>query len=87
MKSIWKFNIPIESKFAITMPKGTQIIAFQYQVITGKTFIWGIVELEVEPETRTFVILGTGFKFEDVPGTYIGTVQILDLVWHLFEKS
>ena len=86
-KSIWKFEIPLEEKIALAMPKGTQIIAFQMQ--GDKACIWGIVEPSRCIETRKFVIRGTGHEFEDDPGTYVGTVQEFEgrFVWHLFEVS
>ena len=85
MKAIWKFEIPIGEKVQISMPIGAQIIAFQTQF--DKQCIWAIVELGVEFEVRRFVIVGTGQKFEKIPGQYIGTAQMIvgTLIWHLFE--
>ena len=85
MKSIWKFSVPIGASIHISMPIGAQIIAFQTQY--DKPCIWAIVELGVDFEVRKFAIVGTGQKFEKVPGEYIGTAQMIagTLVWHLFE--
>lgn len=84
MKEIWKFEVFIEDRFEIAMPKGSEIIAFQTQ--GDKPYIWAIVDPKNKPVLRNFSIKGTGHQFED-PGEYIGTIQQLHgvLVWHLFE--
>lgn len=84
MKEIWKFEIPIEGNFELSMPLGSEIIAFQTQY--ENPCIWAIVNPSSKLVLRTFSIKGTGHQFED-PGKYIGTIQQINgtLVWHLFE--
>lgn len=85
MKSIWKYEVPIEGMFKISMPKGAEIIAFQVQ--HEKPCIWAIVNTDAELTIRTFAIIETGHPFTENPGKYIGTIQMAggNLVWHLFE--
>ena len=84
MKAIWKFEVPIEYKFSLSMPRGAEIIAFQTQRYMA--CIWAIVTTEEEKlEERKFVIYGTGHELRPNPGRYIGTIQNGGYVWHLFE--
>lgn len=87
MKSIWKFETSVESELEVMMPKGAEILAFDAQ--RDKPVIWAIIELGATMEARRFRLVGTGHKFENIPGKYIGTAQIFDgdLVWHLFEVT
>jgi len=85
MKSIWKFEIPVEGEFDVMMPEGAEILSFCTQ--KNKLYIWAIIELGTKFAARRFRLVGTGFKFSERPGRYVGTAQIFDgdLVWHLFE--
>ena len=87
MKSIWKFDVSIGDRIQISMPKGAEIIDFKTQF--DKPCIWAIIELGVDFEVRHFRIIGTGQKFKEIPGEYIGTAQMIagTLIWHLFEEK
>jgi len=88
-KSIWKFELKIDTDFTIEMPKGASVLSAQAQKET--ICIWAIVDTEAEKEKRTFEVYGTG---HDLPSDIekdrmlIGTVQLMGgaLIFHVFEK-
>jgi hypothetical protein len=89
MKVIWKFDILMEDRISIGLPKGAEILTVQTQ--KGIPFLWALVDPEQTPELRYFRIYGTGRQtqdFENLKLTYISTFQIMDgtLVFHLFEE-
>ncbi len=89
MKTIHKFEVPIQDEFELNLPIDSEILCFQVQ--NNKPYLW--IKLYVKAkgvfkhEIRTFKIIGTGWVFEDSDLKYIGTIQQFDgdLVWHLFE--
>jgi len=83
MKAIWKFEIPIESAFSLSMPRASEIIAFQTQ--KNRAYIWAIVFTNMCSVLRKFEMYGTGYGLRPNPGRYIGTIQNGGYVWHLFE--
>lgn len=90
MKTIWKFENPIEDKFSLKMPYAAEILSAQIDQRTGNPCIWAIVETDNEQEERTFVLYGTGNPIENyylVPLNYIGTYQYNggNFVGHVFE--
>ena len=85
--TIWKYELPLgpESEFVIGIPEGAKVLCVQPQAV--EICMWVQVCPEHENENRTFVVHGTGHPIESVGKTYIGTVQIGPLVWHVFEKE
>ncbi len=85
---IWKYPLQVTDKQTITMPKGSRILSCQTQ--GDGPVMWALCSeknvLE-EPEERTFIMFGTGEPMMKVPGDYIGTVQVRELVWHFFEAK
>jgi len=91
MRTIYKYQIPIEGRFRKFLPKEAVILSFQCQ--DGVPTIW--VELNTAHVNieRWFRFYGTGQAIEDIPKDaglhYIGTAQQSQtppLVWHLFEE-
>ncbi len=74
---------PVES--SIAMPAAAQILAVQVQ--DGVPKLWAIVPVGEPLVHRKFVVRGTGTTFEGDEGTYIGTWQAGEFVWHLFEVT
>jgi len=88
MKTIYKYEIPVDDNIRLELPKGAEILSVQEQY--GKPCIWAIVDPEKEVEGRLFELLGTGHNIkasEIINRKYIGTFQLYNgaLVFHLFE--
>lgn len=86
MKTIHKFQVPVEDFVKVAMPLNAQVLCVQLQ--HDVPCIWALVEDDHATEIRCFRWQGTGnsavgCKAED----YVGTVQEFGgtLVWHLFE--
>jgi hypothetical protein len=83
-KEIWKFGVGItDTEQKIIMPKVSKFLTAQMQ--NGKPHVWAIVDPETEHEEKTIRVYATGQALPNEAGTYIGTVQIWDTVWHIFE--
>jgi len=88
MRTILKYEFPIESEVVIKMPQGGVILSVQAQ--RDVTSMWVFFEDSDNPlEDRKFHIYGTGHKIDDSRDlvSYIGTIQIHsgNLVFHVFE--
>lgn len=67
------------------MPKEATILTVQYQ--DNELCLWAIVNIDNPVEDRCFEIFGTGEIIDlAAEAPYIGTVQRIGLVWHVFEK-
>jgi len=70
------------------MPCGAEILQIQAQ---GNDIVfWAIVDPNAPMEERTFHVINTGralprVDYEDGI-VYMGTVQINEVVWHVFEE-
>jgi len=89
MKTIWKFPLELTDRQTIKMPIDAQILSVQSQ---GNVIcLWAIVD-ECDGNRlvpRTFFIAGTGNPLPCNPKSmaFIGTVQIVPFVWHVFESQ
>lgn len=90
MKVIWKYEIPLESRFKIDLPKNARILSVQSQ--NGNPCMW----VEFEPpeinkpsEVRIFFLAATGEAFNETDLEYIETFQCRNgaLVFHLYENK
>jgi len=91
MRTIYKYEVPLEGAFSLRMPKETTILSFQIQNFVP--VIWAKVETAHVDEDRRFRLYGTGHPIANIPKDinlhYIGTVTLSQtpaLVWHLFEE-
>ena len=95
---IYKYPIPMvvnssllpAHKFTLELPKSgiriSKILAFQ--VKDDLPYIWAAIpdKPHDEMEKRNFEIYGTGQEIEyNRDRVYIGTIQLDEFVWHLFE--
>lgn len=87
MKQIWKYTLSVSDHPFITMPKGAKVLSVDVQ--HGDVQVWVLVDPEAPKELRGFRVAGTGQPLEEKIESmrFIGTVQIGDLVWHIFEES
>ena len=88
MKTIWKFQLPIEDETSVLMPNGARILSVQMQ--HGIACIWVLVNPERSNVRRHFAWRGTGHPatgLEEV--AFVGTVQASSgsLVFHLFDRG
>ena len=87
MRTIWKFPVPPENRFALTMPRGAEVLTVQTQF--GAPYMWAIVSPGRQTETRQFHVVCTGEPIPPTAHSYVGTFQLAKLggafVGHLFE--
>ena len=87
MRTIWKFDLPVNDYAGINMPRGAEVLHVHEQY--GKACIWALVEPAAPLEMRSFRIFGTGHTVPEFPRRYIGTVHLAGgaLVFHVFEEA
>ena len=85
MQTIWKFPVPVEDYFEVTMPVGAEVLSVQTQ--GGIPVMWAVVDSEFDVEVRGFCLRGTGHPLDGDEGRFVGSFQLLggSLVYHLFE--
>ena len=83
-RAIWKFPLAGPHQ-GVVVPVGARVLAAQAQ--RGVPCLWMLVDPEAPTETRVFIVAGTGHSLphEIERAPYIGTVQIGEMVWHIFE--
>ena len=82
---IWKWPVAPESQFVLELPRGAQILTVQEQ--HGRPQLWALVDPSAPVQRRTFRVMPTGIEWE-CDGEllhYLGTFQLKQLVFHLFE--
>ncbi len=84
---IWKYQLDIVPEQQIQMPFGARMLTVQNQ--DDKICLWAIVDPTSYKVFRDISIIGTGIEvdYNSLRGDYLGTVQILSLVWHVFERQ
>jgi len=81
---IWKYELEVTDVQSVIMPRGAEVLSVQNQ--GGSICLWVIVDPKEENVWREFEIIGTGNPMEpDIRRSFIGTVQVDRLVWHVFE--
>ena len=88
MRAVWKYPLDmLKSQHDVPMPARAEILAVQTQ--TEVPCIWALVDPSQPPESRRFVIVGTGhpFEFDGVTAHHVGTFQLMggSFIGHLFE--
>lgn len=83
-QSIWKYQIPWNLPQVI-MPRGAKILTVKLK--GADLCVWAVVDREAPTVTHTFHIIGTGWiSTDELPvSAYLGTVQELAFVWHVFD--
>ena len=87
MKNIWKYTLPVNDHPVLPMQKGAKVLSVDVQ--HGDIQVWALVDPEAPKELRGFRVAGTGHPLEEeiTSMRFIGTVQMGDLVWHIFEDQ
>ena len=90
MKVIYKYKLSISEPTHILLPEGAAPLTVAVQ--GDQICLWveqddPVQEGPYVAERRTFVIRGTGWKYDKnkVLDNYIGTAFIAGFVWHVFE--
>lgn len=86
MKTIWKFRIPQFPSEVVHLPVGAQLLSLQTQG-DDQPYLWALVDPCAPVKEVSFATYGTGWDLPDDPGTYIGTYQVDEYVWHVFMKE
>lgn len=83
---IWKFPIEVAGMQKVAMPLGARILSVDMQ--RGVLCLWAMVDTRGEASQRLIEIHGTGEPIKTGRGDsrqFIGTVQVGQFVWHVFE--
>lgn len=80
-KRIYKYELAVVDRQFIRMTRHSDILSVQVQ--NGKICLWASVTLDEYHEDVAFFIVGTGHNTPE--GEYLATVQIGELVWHVYK--
>jgi hypothetical protein len=84
LRTIHKYPLELaEERVVISMPAGAQVLRVAAQ--HGRPCIWAVVNTEAPMVEREFRVAGTGRELPGYPGEYVGTCDIGEYVWHVFE--
>lgn len=83
MKTVWKFEIPIQDEASIVAPEECRVLTVGEQ--NGKLMMWAVVDIDSPKRVHRVIVAGTGHRLPNDVNQYCGTVQMKDgLVWHVF---
>jgi hypothetical protein len=87
MKTVWKYEIPIQDDFQLQLPGGYKILTMAMQ--NKCPHIWVLVDPRQPLEVVKFRLAGTGHPIEQENILYIATAHCIDygLVFHLFQME
>jgi len=88
---IWKYELPVDDDFELTMPEGSQLLSIQIQLGTNNPCLWVLIDPNLPMVKRKFRTYRTGHSMPDGVHIkkYIGTYQVRygeTLVFHVFER-
>lgn len=85
MKTIHKYVLVLQDNLEVQMPTDACILSVGNQ--RGSLVLWAAVETENALTLRRIAIVGTGHSIERFgwAATFIGTVVIDPLVWHVWD--
>lgn len=83
MKRVFKYELTADT-VDLELPRGAQLLTVQLQ--NGVPMLWALVDDSIAPIKRCIGVYGTGHPV-DVPGKYVATFQIDDLVFHVFDEG
>lgn len=89
VQQVWKYII-LTPDTTIQMPRWATILTAGHQ--DGTMCLWALVDPKQEKQPRRFRVFGTGMPITEEslnhgPSAYVGTVQIDNMVWHVFEVA
>lgn len=80
---IYKYELFPGQDQKLILPTGAQVLSVGNQ--KGVIALWAKCNLNMSSETRSFDVIGTGWVLDISNREFIGTVQIEQYVWHVFE--
>jgi len=84
--TIYKYPIPLVDEPHIVMPRRAVILSVDEQF--GQPVLWAQVDTDYPTVTRKLRVVGTGGPARGTKlSNFLGTVQIEDLVWHIFDEG
>ena len=84
MKTVWKYPLVITDRQSVRAPKGALPLTVQLQ--GGTITLWMEVDPKAPLEDHYFYVVGTGNEVPEKAMLFVGTVQMLPYVWHVFEE-
>lgn len=86
MRTIFKYDIPSAPEFKIALPLFSDVISVQIQ--NGHPVMWVLHETDNEKVNTVFRIFMTGEPIPpDYRGRWVGTLQLKDIVLHIFQNT
>ncbi len=89
MITIHKFHLTVGSN-VIPLPPGWLSRALTVQLHNDCITMWVLLDTSLETVPREFAVVGTGEELDEryyERHSYVGTVQVRSLVWHVFELT
>jgi len=83
--TVYKYPLEVTYRQEIELPCIHSILDIQVQA--GTICMWVAVSPSSPKEAVIFYIVGTGQELPSGTLTYIKTVQLKSLVWHIFKES
>ncbi len=83
---IFKYQLEVTNLQTIELPQGARILSVRQQ--GGQIMLWAMVHPTHQTIPHTFRIYGTGHPVDENSGrtqSFLGTVQLGALVFHVFE--
>lgn len=85
MRSVYKYEVPLEHRFKLELPFGAEVIAAGEQGELNAV-LWAVVDPTIGKVTREFGWFGTGHTIDDPAWQHLFTLQSTSgLVLHLGE--
>ncbi len=86
MRQVWKFPIPLEDEFIVSMPVGGKVLSAGLDP-QGRLCLWALVYDIEAHEERRFCLRGTGhpIRHEGEPVHFVDSVRSGPFMWHVFE--
>lgn len=87
MMTVWKYPVRIDNgDQELQVPRKVEWLTAQMQ--HGQICLWALVDPKAPMATRRVRVVGTGHPtVPDEGASYIGTVQVSPLVFHVFDTT
>lgn len=80
---IYKVALELTGVQKIVVRRGAKILSVQVQ--DNRICLWALINKNELLDILTIEIHGTGRPINHDPGIHLGTVQMGDMVWHVFQ--
>lgn len=85
MRTVYKYEVPIDDKTSFEAPIGAEILHIGPGSSTGSLYVWALVDTVQESERIGLIVAGTGHPLPDRRGKFLQTVIAPPFVWHVWE--